>query len=168
MISLTDGFDLTANESAPGVLNFWIGNVRMVPNSTSGAITAFTGTGSPEWFKFECGHGEGDYVTTPGQGSGGLEYVTTGNYRIGGLSQGKLDTIDSLMKSQRLSIVAEHTDGTFYLISGNGASFNGGTIGSGTGAAGGAAVGAPLTFVSQGLANRSVTVATDLDSITTS
>lgn len=170
MISITSGSDLSLNESTPGVLNFHICSERATASSDTGAITAFTvpnGT-TPAWHVFECADGEGDWTSTPSTGSGGIEYVLGANYRIGGLSQAKLDTLASLLASQRISIVAELRDGTFYLISSNGATATSAPITSGVGGGGATAIGSTVAFTAQDARPpRSVTVATNLVGITT-
>lgn len=170
-IAITGGSPLSENDSSPGVKNYWIqtDEIASITPATGGPITAFTtdgGTGT--WLKFECALSEGDFTSTPSAGSGGIEYVLSANYRIGGLSQSKIDLLDDILKSQRLPIVAEMRDGSFYYLSRNGAAANAGPITSGAGGGGAAAIGSTITFIAQDVEGPAeVTVATDLAAITT-
>lgn len=170
-IQITEGYSLSDNDSSPGVKNYWINTAEVASTTpaTGGPITAFTTVGgSGTWQKFECALSEGDYTSTPGAGSGGLEYVLAANYRIGGLSQAKIAMLDSLLRSQRVPVIAEHRDGKFFYLSRNGASANAGPITSGVGGGGAGAIGSTVTFIAQDIeAPAQVTVATDLATITT-
>ena len=167
-IQIMNGFNLSPNDSAPGVLNYWIGNERMAPSTDTGAITAFLSeTSSGAWLRYECAYGEGDWTSAPSAGSGGLEYVLTANYKIGGLDQTRLDLLNSILSSQRVSIVAEMSDGKFFYLSRNGAVANAAPIASGNAGGGAAAIGSTITFTAADFhAPRQVTVATTLDAIT--
>ena len=169
-IDLTAGYSLSSNDSAPGVKNYWILNEEpeTITPSTGGPITAFTTVGDDGvWYKYECAYGEGDWTSTASSQGGGLEYVLNANYRIGGLSQAKIQSAHSLLKSSRLTLVAEHTDGKYYLLTRNGAAVSTGAGASGTAGGGAGAVGNALTFVaadSEPVAE--ITVATTLAAIT--
>ena len=169
-IQITQGYTLSANDSAPGVKNFWIlsEEPETVTPSTGGPITGFTTVGDDGvWQKFECADGEGDFSTASTAGSGGIEHVTTANYRIGGLSQAKLTSLTELLQSQRMAVVAEMRDGSWYYLSRNGMSVSSGTVASGTGGGGASSIGSTLTFTSQDAEPpTSVTVATTLAAIT--
>lgn len=169
-INITTGYTLSSNDSTPGIKNFWVNTARIESHtpSTGGPITAFTTVGgSGTWESLECDNGEGDYTSVIDAASGGNQSTLSGNYRIGGLNQAKLDLVADLVESSRVSIVAERRDGSFELLTRNGASFNGATISSGVGGAGASAVGSTITFTAQDReAPAVVTVATDLDGIT--
>ena len=169
-IGITTGYSLSANDSAPGVLNYWILNEEpeTITPETGGPITAFTTVGDDgTWLKFECADGEGDWTSTPSSGSGGIEYVLAANYRIGGLSQDKLTQLNALLQSSRVSLVAEMRDRSFYLLSRNGATANAGAIASGTAGGGASAIGSTMTFVAQDSEPPAqITVATTLAAIT--
>ena len=169
-ISLTEGYNIGLNVSSPGVKNFWMLSeepTSIVP-ATGGPITAFETDGDDGvWYKFQCAQGEGDWATTTTAGSGGIEHTTTVNYRIGGLDEARMATVEKVMQSNRITIVAEHTDGKFFLLSRNGFGASGGGFASGTSGGGAAAIGATLTFTtSDGRKPSEVTVATTLDAIT--
>lgn len=169
-INITQGYTLSANDSTPGVKNFWILNEEpetVIPSS-GGPITGFTTVGDDGiWMKFECADGEGDFSTASTAGSGGIEHVTTANYRIGGLSQAKISSLNELMQSQRIAIVAEMRDGTFYYLSKNGMTAGSGTVTSGTGGGGASSIGGTVVFTSQDAEQPiEVTVATTLAAIT--
>lgn len=169
-ISITTGYTLSANESTPGIKNFWVNTDRIatITPNTGGPITAFTTvSGSGTWVSLECDNGEGDYTSTATAASGGLEYVLAGNYRIGGLSQDKLDQVEDLLQSSRVSIIAERRDGVFEFLTKNGASFTGATITSGVGGGGAATIGSAITFAAQDREKPAVvTVVTTLAGIT--
>lgn len=169
-IQFTAGQPLTANTSTPGVKNFWVNTARILTHLpiTGGPVTAFTtvgGTGT--WVSLECADAEGDWSSPATAGSGGLEYLLAGNYRVGGLTQEKLTQIDLLLQSSRVSVIAEGRDGVFTLLTRNGATFATAGTASGVGAAGAVAIGTPMTFTaSDREAVAIVIVATDLATIT--
>ena len=168
-INITAGYSLSANDSTPGVINYWILDEPLATKTpaTNGPITAFTTASSATWQKFECADGEGDWTKPATAGSGGKEYVLTANYRIGGLSEAKLALVDTLLESSRFALVAEQRDGKYYLLSTR-ANANSGTPASGVGGGGAAAVGTGIVFSSQDSERPiEVTVATTLDAITT-
>ena len=169
-ISITQGYTLSANDSTPGVRNFYILNAELesVAPTSGGPITGFETVGDAGvWQQFQCADGEGDFSTASTAGSGGVEYVTTANYRIGGLSQAKLTILTEILQSQRLSIIAEMRDGTYYFLSRNGMSATSATLNSGVGGGGAAAIGSVITFTSQDSEiPAQVTVATTLAAIT--
>ena len=168
-ISITSGYSLSANDSTPGVINYWILDEPLATKTPNvgGPITAFTTTVAADWQKFECADGEGDWTKPATAGSGGKEYLLSGNYRIGGLSEAKLDMVDDLLSSSRFALVAEHRDGKYYLLSTR-ANANTATPGSGVAGGGAAAVGSTIVFSAQDSERPiEVTVATTLDAITT-
>ena len=165
-IDITSGYTLTSNDSTPGVINYHILSAELTAKTpvSGGPITAFSSTGT--WQKFECADGEGDWTKPATAGSGGKEYLLTANYRVGGLSEAKLELVDDLIGSSRFAIVAEHRDGKYYLLStrANATSAN---PASGVGGGGAAAVGTGVVFTAQDSERPiEVTVTTTLDTIT--
>ena len=169
-IAITTGYNLSANDSTPGVKNLWIlsEEPETITPATGGPITAYTTVGDDgTWLKFECAQGEGDWSVATTAGSGGKEHVTTVNYRIGGLDQTKLSLLETVLDSQRITIVAEHADGKYFHLSRNGFSANAGTVTSGTTGGGAASIGATVAFTaSDSIKATQVTVATTLAAIT--
>lgn len=170
MINITEGYPLSSNESTPGVCAFHINTARLasITPTTGGPVTAFTTVGGAgTWEVFECDNGEGDFLSTGGAGSGGLGYNLGGNYRIGGLTQDKLNLVKALLTSVRVPIIAERVDGSFELLTRKGASFNTVAIGSGLTLGAANTIGSAITFTAfDSEAPASVTVATTLDAIT--
>lgn len=168
MIGFTSGYTLTANDSTPGIKNFWVNTARIATFVGEGPVTGFTtvgGTGT--WVALENADTEGDYTSTASAASGGLEWVLAGNFRIGGISQDKLDLVRDLISSSRVPLIAERTDGNYELLTRNGSSFGSAAITSGTGGGGAAGIGSALTFSAQDSNSVAVvTVATDLNAIT--
>ena len=149
MIAITTGYSLSANDSAPGVKNFYIAStaVEAFTPATGGPITAFTTPGDAgEWLAFENAQGEGDWSVATTAGSGGKEHTTTVNYRIGGLDQAKLTQMKQITDSQKVYIIAEHSDGKFFNLTRNGFTPSAGTIASGTTGGGAAGVGGTVSF----------------------
>ena len=168
-ISITNGFDLALNDSAPGVLNFWIldDEIDSVVEA-SGSITSITSRGgSGTWFRFQCADSEGEWQSPATAGSGGIEYVLNATYRIGGTAASSIAALEDLLQSSRFGLVAEMRNGQFILLSRVGASATGATFGSGVGGGGALAIGSTITFVAQDSRPPTpVTVATTLDAIT--
>ena len=170
-ISITTGYTIPANETAPGVLNMWILNeeVAQVTPATGGPITAFnTAVGTtPAWYKFQCDNSEGQVDFNSTSGSGGREFTSSITYRTGGLNQTTLTNLDNLTKSARMGIVIEGRDGKFTYYSYNGFTTSSTTGTTGVGGGGATATGITYTFTAQdGRPPAEVTVATTLDAIT--
>lgn len=171
-IDITNGYSIPRNESAPGVLNFWILDQEVMSvtvDGTSNQITAFvTASGTtPVWHAFQCDNSEGNWSQPFSAGSGGREFISSATYRTGGISQSQFSTLDELSASARMPIVAEGRDGNYIYISRNGFSATAGTMDSGTGGGGALSAGVTYTFAAQdGIAATQVTVVTDLDAIT--
>ena len=167
-INFTAGYSLGGNSAAPGVKNYWI-STKEIASVTEGAtgITAITTVGGDGvWNKLENALSEGDYSKPATAGSGGLEYVLTANYRIGGLDETKLAFIDTLLQSSRFPLIAEHKDGTFVLLSRE-ATTNSATSTSGVGGGGATAIGTAITFAAEDSERlKAVVSATTLDAIT--
>ena len=170
-ISITSGYTIPANETAPGVLNLWICDeeVTGVTPATGGPITAFeTANGTtPVWHKFQCDNSEGQVDFNSTSGSGGREFTSSITYRTGGLNQTTLTTLDLLTQSARMPIVVEGRDGKYTYYSRNGYTTSATTGTTGVGGGGATATGISYTFTAQdGLPPAEVTVTTDLAAIT--
>ena len=152
-ISITAGFNLAANDSAPGVLNFWIlsDEVNVVTQADDASpITAMTSlSGSGTWYKYACADTEGEWSSPVTAGSGGIEYVLSATYRIGGTAQASIAALEDLLQSSRFGLIAEMRNGSFLLLTRNGASSTGAEFGSGLGGGGALAIGSTVTMVAQ-------------------
>lgn len=151
-ISITSGFNLAANDSAPGVLNFWIlsDEINVITETAGGPITALTSkSGSGTWFEFQCADSEGEWSAPATAGSGGIEYVLNATYRIGGTAQTSIAALEDVLQSSRFGLIAEMRNGSYILLSRVGASATGAEFGSGIGGGGALAIGSTITFASQ-------------------
>ena len=169
-IQITSGFSLALNDSAPGVLNYWIldDEIASVTTGSNQEITGYTSlSGSGQWFRFQCADSEGEWSSPATAGSGGIEYVLNATYRIGGTAQSSINALENLLQSSRFGIVAEMRNGQFINLTRVGASATGASFGSGVGGGGALAIGSTITFVAQDSEPpTTVTVATTLDAIT--
>ena len=168
-INITTGYTLTGNDISPGIARYWINTKTLASTTpaTGGPITAFTTTdGDGVWQSLENFDAAGNWSKPATAGGGGLEYSLTANYRVGGMSETKLDYVDQLLTSSPFALVGETRDGKYFLLSQN-ASATTATSTSGAGGGGGTAVGTDIVFTSQD-AERAIgiTVATTLGAIT--
>ena len=172
--NITAGYPLSNNDSAVGISSIWINETGIVSNTKSATneITAFVADDATnnEWFEFECAFGEGQLVRAGSSGSGGKEYVSTLTYKIGGLSQAKIDAINEIVESSRLAICIEQSDGKLVYVSSRGMTASTTNFDTGVAGAGGTAIGDTITFTSQDSSDLSIVdlgTNADLNAITT-
>ena len=168
-INITGGQALTGNDTSPGIVKYWINTKTLASTTpaTGGPITAFTTTDADGlWQAFENYNAAGNWSKPASAGGGGLEYILTANYRVGGLSDAKLATVETLLTSSPFAIIGETGNGKYYLLSQN-ASATTATPTSGAGGGGGAAAGTDIVFTATDAVRViEVTVTTTLDAIT--
>lgn len=110
-------YTLGANNSSPGVRNFYFTSESVTPMTDNGVITSFNESVS-DFLKFENANTSGSWAVNVDFGPGGQRFNINVSGAIYGLSQGRIEYLKDLINSYRFSLLAEMNDRSVYFFSG--------------------------------------------------